>query len=85
MDASVYHTAPLSLTFTTLPNGTRTALARFPVVMALQAWHCPAMTHEGVTYVPFTGDVVAPYRNNVTPDRPAGYYLQYRALRSPLA
>lgn len=70
------------ITFYTTPSGCRAALARYPVAMALRARHLPAMTHQGTTYVPYTGDVVAPYRHNVTPERPEGYYLEYRALRS---
>lgn len=75
-------THPLSITFSTTPDGSRYAEARFPVSMAMQARHLPNIEQDGVTYVPFTGDVVAPYRNNVTPERPQGYYMQYRALRS---
>lgn len=75
---------PAPITFSTTPDGNRCAVGRFPVAMALQARHVPSFVHDGVTYVPYTGEVVAPYRNNVTPDRPQGYYMQYRALRSAL-
>lgn len=74
-------TEPLSITYSLTSDGLRQAIARWPVSMAMHAHHLPTVVHEGVTYVPFTGDVVAPYRNNVTPERPTGYYLQYRALR----
>jgi hypothetical protein len=75
-------TLPAQISFSTTPGGSRCAEIRFPVAMALHARHLPNFTHGGVTYVPYTGEVIAPYRNNVTPERPQGYYMQYRALRS---
>ena len=84
-DSSIVETLSLhpEITMYTTQSGCRAALARYPVAMALQARHLPTWTHEGITYVPYTGEVVAPYRNNVTPERPEGYYLEYRALRVP--
>ena len=84
-DSSIVSSRPLSsaITFYTTPSGCRAARARFPVAMALHARQLPNVTHAGSTYVPYTGEVVAPYRNNVTPERPEGYYLEYRALRGP--
>ena len=77
-------TTPYTITFTTTPTGSPCAIAQYPVDYALQARHAPVIEHAGRTYVPFTGEVVAPYRNNVTPERPPGYYLDYRPLRQPL-
>ena len=63
------------------PDACHALLARFPVASAMQARHVPNILYEGRTYVPYTGTVVAPYKNNVTGERPIGFYMEYRALR----
>lgn len=72
---------PRSLSIHITPEGCHALIACFPVAAAMQARHLPNIAREGRTYVPYTGTVVAPYRNNVTADRPAGFYMEYRALR----
>ena len=69
--------------YTTTPSGCRSAVICWPIDTAMHARHLPAFEHEGVTYVPYTGNIVAPYRNNITAVCHAGFYMEYRALATP--
>lgn len=70
---------PISIDFTTLPDGNHAAIAFYPIATAMHARNLPNLTHEGRVYVPYTGTVVTPDRT-VKHGRPVGFYMEYRAL-----
>lgn len=64
----------------TTPEGCHGLIMYYPSTRTRSPLDCSSIIHEGRTYVPYTGEVVAPYKHNVTADRPVGIYMEYRAL-----
>jgi hypothetical protein len=73
-------TTAVEITYTLTATGNHMATARFPLHVAFTARHLPNLTHEGRTYVPYTGTVITADRMQKY-GRPIGYYMEYRALR----
>lgn len=70
---------PITIDYTTLPDGNHVAIAFYPLATAMHARHLPDLEHKGRVYVPYTGTVVTPDRTGKH-GRPVGFYMEYRAL-----
>lgn len=71
---------PITVDYDCTATGCHRAVAFFPLDCAMQARHLPNLEHEGRVYVPYTGTVVDTPDRILKHGRPAGFYMEYRAL-----